>query len=89
MSSEPAVLENEDDTESGHQHPFGRDFCTFLTLDQLTWLRLYWASLFDQSIKRQNPSEVNLPPAISVPTARLDEKDFAITDCKSLYDLTT
>jgi hypothetical protein len=59
------------------------------TLDQLTWLRLYWAWLFDQSIKWQNPSEVNLPPAIFVPTARLDEKDFAITDCKSLYDLTT
>ena len=60
------------------------------TLDQLTWLRLYWAWFFDQKIKWQNPCEVSdLPQAITVPTARLDEKDLAITDCKSLYDLTT
>eukprot|EP00435_Cladocopium_sp_Y103_P048904 s1817_g14.t1 len=60
------------------------------TLDQLTWLRLYWAWIFDQTIKWQNPSEIrNLPQAITVPTLKTEEKDLAITDCKSLYDLTT
>ena len=60
------------------------------TLDQLTWLRLYWAWIFDQSIRWQNPSEVsNLPEALTVPTMKVDEKDLAITDCKSLFDLTT
>ena len=60
------------------------------TLDQLTWLRLYWAWIFDQTIRWQNPSEVfNLPKAITVPTMKIEEKDLAITDCKSLFDLTT
>ena len=60
------------------------------TLDQLTWMRLYWAWFFDQTLKWQNPSKVDgLPQAITVPTIRIDEKDLAITDCKSLYDLTT
>ena len=31
----------------------------------------------------------SLPEAVTVPTLRIDEKDLAITDCKSLYDLTT
>ena len=60
------------------------------TLDQLTWLRLYWAWIFDQTIRWQNPSEVsNLPKAITVPTIKIEEKDLAITDCKILFDLTT
>ena len=54
------------------------------TLDQLTWMRLYWAWFFDQTLKWQNPSKVDgLPQAITVPTIRIDEKDLAITDCKS------
>ena len=53
-------------------------------------MRLYWAWFFDQTLKWQNPSKVDgLPQAITVPTIRIDEKDLAITDCKSLYDLTT
>ena len=48
------------------------------------------AWIFDQSIRWQNPSEVsNLPEALTVPTMKVDEKDLAITDCKSLFDLTT
>lgn len=60
------------------------------TLNQLTWLRLYWAWVFDQTIKWHDPSNIpNLPKAITVPTLKTEEKDLAITDCKSLFDLTT
>ena len=60
------------------------------TLDQLTWIRVYWAWLIDPRISWQKPETVKtLPEAVTVPTLRIDEKDLAITDCKSLYDLTT
>eukprot|EP00435_Cladocopium_sp_Y103_P055989 s1015_g18.t1 len=60
------------------------------SLDQLTWMRLYWAWLLDPSIPWQKPDKItNLPPAISIPTYKANEHDLAITDCKSLYDLTT
>jgi hypothetical protein len=60
------------------------------TLDQLTWIRVYWAWLIDPRISWQKPETVkSLPEAVTVPTLRIDEKDLAITDCKSLYDLTT
>ena len=59
------------------------------TLDQLTWIRVYWAWLIDPRIPWQKPETVSLPVAVTVPTAKIDEKDLAITDCKSLYDLTT
>eukprot|EP00435_Cladocopium_sp_Y103_P021824 s3570_g5.t1 len=60
------------------------------SLDQLTWMRLYWAWLLDPSIPWQKPDKItNLPQAISIPTYKANEHDLAITDCKSLYDLTT
>ena len=60
------------------------------TLDQLTWIRVYWAWLIDPKIPWQKPETVKiLPEALTVPTIKVDEKDLAITDCKSLYDLTT
>eukprot|EP00435_Cladocopium_sp_Y103_P021947 s3593_g5.t1 len=59
-------------------------------LDQLTWIRLYWAWILRPEINWRKPETINeLPEAISIPTIKFDEKDFAITDCKSLYDLTT
>ena len=59
-------------------------------LDQLTWIRLYWAWIQNPSIKWQKPETIqDLPDAISIPTVKLNETDLAITDCKSLYDLTT
>ena len=59
------------------------------TLDQLTWLRLYWAWILNPKIKWQRPESVDLPAAYTVPTVKIEEKDLAITDCKSLFDLTT
>lgn len=60
------------------------------TLDQLTWIRVYWAWLIDSRISWQKPETVkSLPEAVTVPTMRIEDKDLAITDCKSLYDLTT
>lgn len=60
------------------------------SLDQLTWIRLYWAWLLDSKIHWQKPEQITeLPPAISIPTYKANPQDIAITDCKSLYDLTT
>eukprot|EP00435_Cladocopium_sp_Y103_P049938 s2127_g15.t1 len=60
------------------------------TLDQLTWVRVYWAWLLNSKIPWQKPETVKeLPVAMTVPTVKFEEKDVAITDCKSLYDLTT
>ena len=60
------------------------------TLDQLTWMRLYWAWILNPNTAWQKPEEAkNLPPAITLPTYKVNDQDLAITDCKSLYDLTT
>ena len=60
------------------------------SLDQLSWIRLYWAWLKDPQVcwKQPDKSLSNLEPAIAVPTLQ-HECDLAITDCKSLYDLVT
>ena len=60
------------------------------TLDQLSWLKLYWAWFLDPTIDWKNPSKSlpQLPEAFSSATVRDDEfGDVAATDCKSLYDL--
>ena len=58
-------------------------------LDQLSWIRIYWAWILDGNTKWKEPEKTleKLPSALSVPTLR--EYDVAITDCKSLYDMTT
>jgi hypothetical protein len=60
------------------------------SLDQLSWIRLYWAWLKDPQVcwKQPDKSLSSLEPAIAVPTLQ-HECDLAITDCKSLYDLVT
>ena len=51
---------------------------------------MFWAWLQDSQIPWQKPEQIkNLPPAISLPTYKATHQDLAITDCKSLYDLTT
>ncbi len=63
------------------------------TLDQLSWLRLFWSWLLDDSVKWKQPSESlkMLPPAFASPTAKAQSLPESITvvDCKSLYDLVT
>jgi transposase InsO family protein len=60
------------------------------TLDQLTWIRIYWAWLLNPNVPWQRPETAeDIPEAVTVPTIKVDEKDLAITDCKSLFDLTT
>ena len=60
------------------------------TLDQLTWVQIYWAWILDPKVEWQRPEKAdNLPPAISIPTYKADQNDLAVADCKSLYDLTT
>ena len=59
-------------------------------LDQLTWIRLYSAWILDPKTEWQKPEKNrNRPPAITIPTYKAESHDLAITDCKSLYDLTT
>ena len=58
-------------------------------VDQLGWLRLFWSWLFDPTTNWRKPEEAlpKIKPAISAPTMKIT--DLAITDCKSLFDLTT
>ena len=56
------------------------------SLDQLSWIRLFWSWLKDPKTCWKHPEKglENADPAIAVPTMN---HDFAITDCKSLFDL--
>ena len=59
-------------------------------LDQLAWLRIFWSWLLDPSTEWRKPEQTlrKLQPAITAPTFK-QSADIAITDCKSLFDLTT
>ena len=63
------------------------------TLDQLSWIKLFWGWLLDPKIQWRKPEEAlrYLPDAISTATFRAQQLDslVAATDCKSLYDLVT
>ena len=63
------------------------------SLDQLSWLRLYWTWLLDPKTNWRQPQKVfqNIPPPVSSTThlAQMLPKAVAVTDCKSLYDLVT
>ena len=59
-------------------------------LDQLAWRRIFWSWIHDRTTPWKQPEKAlsQIPEAISVPTHKSD-LDVAVTDCKSLYDLTT
>lgn len=63
------------------------------TLDQLSWLRLFWAWLLDSRTVWQDPTQTlsKLPPAVASPTWKAQALPEATTavDCKSLFDLVT
>ena len=60
------------------------------TLDQLSWLRLFWSWIHDPTVQWKKPEDalLKLAPAITVPT-KSEDADLTITDCKSLFDLMT
>lgn len=62
-------------------------------LDQLSWLRLYWAWILNPDCKWQKPEEAlaKLPESYASATFQAQSlpSDLAVTDCKSLYDLVT
>ena len=62
-------------------------------LDQLSWMRLYWAWLLDPSCQWQKPEQslTKLPESYASATYQAQQlpNDLAVTDCKSLYDLVT
>lgn len=49
------------------------------SLDKLTWIRCMWHFILDPNFRRQTP-EISLQKCLTA---------LLITDCKSLYDLTT
>jgi hypothetical protein len=59
-------------------------------LDQLAWLRIFWSWIHDRQTQWKHPEQAleRIPEAISSPTFR-EHPDVAVTDCKSLFDLTT
>lgn len=63
------------------------------SLDQLSWLRLFWAWLLDTKTVWQDPTRTlqTLPEAVASPTWKAQHLPEAIsaTDCKSLFDLVT
>ena len=58
------------------------------TVDQLSWLRIFWSWLHDPQTQWRRPDEAlpKIPSAISVVTP-MEYPDLTVTDCKSLYDL--
>ena len=60
------------------------------TLDQLSWLRLFWSWIRNPKTNWKNPSETlkTLPPSFSTATFK-EDPSIAVTDCKSLFDLVT
>ena len=60
-------------------------------LDQLSWLRLYWAWLWNPKVNWRNPKAAlqNAPDVTSSSThlAQQLPASVAVTDCKSLFDL--
>lgn len=63
------------------------------SLDQLSWMRLYWHWLYCPNDEWKHPSETlqKLPKAITSVTLRTQELPDAtsVVDCKSLFDLVT
>ena len=60
------------------------------TLDQLSWLRLFWSWIRNPKTNWKNPTNTfkTLPPTYATATFKADPS-IAVTDCKSLYDLVT
>jgi hypothetical protein len=58
------------------------------SVDQLSWLRIFWSWLHDPCTQWRKPDEAlpKIPSAISVATQN-EYPDLSVTDCKSLYDL--
>ena len=64
------------------------------SLDMLSWIRLYWAWLYNPSNAWKHPTEAetleNLPKAVATATYKTEvPSSLAAVDCKSLYDLVT
>ena len=60
------------------------------TLDQLSWLRLFWSWIKDPLTDWRKPTETlkALPPTYATATFK-EDPSIAVTDCKSLFDLVT
>ena len=63
------------------------------TLDQLSWIKLFWGWMLDPKVNWRQPTEAlqTLPTAVSTATYQAQKLDpsVAATDCKSLFDLVT
>ena len=60
------------------------------TLDQLSWLRLFWSWIKDPLTDWRKPTETLKALPLTYATATFKEDpSIAVTDCKSLFDLVT
>ena len=60
------------------------------TLDQLSWLRLFWSWIRNPCTDWKNPSKTlkELPSTFTTATLK-EDPSIAVADCKSLFDLIT
>ena len=59
-------------------------------LDQLSWIRLYWGWLLNSRLVWKEPERaLSLLPCAVAAGTKSEKSDVAVTDCKSLFDLTT
>lgn len=89
MSHQPPILGNQENPTNRHKYTIGRNSST-INHPGSTHLDAFVLGMDSQpkhymaeTGRRKKPS------AISLPTYRVNDQDLAITDCKSLYDLTT
>ena len=61
------------------------------TLDQVSWLKLYWAWILDNSVPWRSPHEAlkHVPTSYTTMSHKDPDPHITATDCKSLYDLIT
>ena len=61
------------------------------TLDQVSWLKLYWAWILDNSVPWRSPHEAlkHVPTSYTTMSRKDPDPHITATDCKSLYDLIT
>ena len=61
------------------------------SLDMLSWVRLYWAWMYNPNDAWKHPVETLVPKAVATATHGKPTipSSLAATDCKSLYDLVT
>ena len=90
MCHQSNLLGNQKDSTHRDEYAVSRNDSSFLYFRSTHVVAFILGLALDPRVEWQRPEKVtNLPPAITIPTFKANTHDLAITDCKSLYDLTT